>query len=474
MAAAVAVTMLATGCNYSEKDDILVSRRSNEALERQQIEEENNKDYTIWEFVHGVSAVYYLWNDNVPLDINYSNYETPQDLFESFRHRDDRFSAVINNYTEADESLDNIYESDGINYGLYLEKQGSDNVVATVEYVYDGTPAKEAGIKRGYVIRKVNGTQLTTSNYNELLNQKTCTYTYSTISVKEQHGETITEYGDELHESPAITKRHLTIDPILKTSVIVKDGRRIGYFLYDSFTLDTKGVIDAIERLEAQQIEDLVLDLRINTGGYINTLDTLAAMLVPDGHEGDLFMTETYNQALAAELRQESNAPNFNKRFFASGLPNLHLNRIFILTSNNTASASEQLISGLMPYMPVTLIGDRTYGKFTGNFLLNDVAHEGSDPDGIPYSEWAVYLCVMQCNNANGEMKFKNGFTPDYAIPDIYRHELGDEQEPLFAKALELCTGSLAKSAKTYRTPFQDYIGHYGKPSIKYSFIVNR
>lgn len=474
MAAAVAVIMLATGCNYSEKDDILVSRRSTEALERQQIEEENNKDYTIWEFVHGVSAVYYLWNDNVPLDINYSKYETPQDLFESFRHRDDRFSVVLNNYTEANESLDNIYESDGINYELYLEKQGSDNVVATVEYVYDGTPAKEAGIKRGYVIRKVNGTQLTTSNYNELLNQKTCTYTYSTISVKEQHGETITEYGDELHESPAITKRHLTIDPILKTSVIVKGGRRIGYFLYDSFTLDTKGIIDAIERLEAQQIEDLVLDLRINTGGYINTLDTLAAMLVPDGHEGYLFMTDTYNQTLAAELRREYNDPNFNKRFFASGLPNLHLSRIYILTSQNTASASEQLISGLMPYMPVTLIGDRTYGKFTGNFLLNDVTQEGSDPDGIPYSEWAVYLCVMQCKNANGEMKFKNGFTPEYAIPDIYQHELGDEQEPLFAKALELCTGSLAKSAKTYRTPFQDYIGHYGKPSIKYSFIVNR
>ena len=72
-------------------------------------------------------------------------------------------------------------------------------------------------------------------------------------------------------------------------------------------------------------------------------------------------------------------------------------------------------------------------------------------------------------------MNFKKGFTPDYQVIDIFQHELGDEQEPLLAKALELCSGgTLAKSAHPSPTPFQGYIGSYGKPSYKYGMITTK
>ncbi len=469
MAAAIAVAMLATSCNYAEEDDVLVSRRSTEALERQR----NEKDYTVWEFVHSTSAVYYLWNDNVPMsEIDYSKYATPEDLFESFRHEDDRFSAVLSNYSETLTQLsDNSYETDGLNYQLYLDGSTGNNVVAIVDYVYDDSPAKEAGIKRGYAIHKINGTQLTTDNYAELLAQKTCTYSYSVISMDSEQN---LSYGDNIQESSSVTKTDMVIDPILKTSVIVRDNKRIGYFLYDSFTFDTDGIIDAIEKLEAQQIDELVLDLRLNPGGYISTLDTLASMLVPDGHAGDVFITENYNSTITSELRRETGDKDFNKTFFSDNLPNLHLSRLYVLTSNSTASASEELISGLMPYMPVTIIGDQTYGKFTSNLLINDDIDEGSDDNDIPYSEWAVYICVASCTNSLGEMNFKEGFTPDYEITDTYQYELGDEQEPLLAKALELCTGALAKSTHPSPTPMQGYIAHYGKPSAFYGLISTK
>lgn len=474
-AAIIAAITISTGCNYQEEDDVLMSRRSQEAIARQQEEEQNKdgKDYTIWQFVHEVSAFYYLWNDNVPTSkIDYSKYESPEALFESFRDKDDRFSVVLNNYTETEESFNNVEMTDGINYQLYLDK-GND-VIAVVEYVYDDSPAQKAGIERGFVIHKVNGTQLTTTNYDKLLAQETCTYTYSVIETKTENGEEVISYGNDMKESKAITKQKMDINPILKSTVIVKNGRRIGYFLYDSFTEDTDCIIKAIEKLSANQIDDLILDLRLNGGGFISTLDTLASMLVPEGNEGKLFITENFNHLLTSEYRRQTQSRDFNKSFFSPNLPNLNLSRLYVLTSNHTASASEELISGLMPYMPVTIIGETTYGKFTSNYLINDDEDEGSDDDDIPYSEWAVYICVASCTNAKGEMNFKEGFTPDHEVADTYQYALGDENEPLLSTALDLCTGSLAKSAKKQPAPLQGYIGHYGKPADKFGLISKK
>jgi C-terminal processing protease CtpA/Prc len=227
---------------------------------------------------------------------DYSQYESPEALFESFRDKDDRFSAVLNNYTETEEYFNNVEMTDGINYQLYLDK-GND-VIAVVEYVYDDSPAQKAGIERGFVIHKINGTQLTTTNYDKLLAQETCTYTYSVIETKTENGEEVISYGNDMKESKAITKQKMDINPILKSTVIVKNGRRIGYFLYDSFTEDTDCIIKTIEKLSANQIDDLILDLRLNGGGYLATLDTLASMLVPEGNEGKLFITENYNNML--------------------------------------------------------------------------------------------------------------------------------------------------------------------------------
>ena len=279
-----------------------------------------------------------------------------------------------------------------------------------------------------------------------------CTYTYSVISVDTNDGEPVYSYGDNLQTSPVVTKAEMEIDPILNVSTIVKGDKRIGYFLYDSFTDDTKCLMEVAEKLASQQITDLVLDLRLNGGGYINTLDTLASLLVPDGHVGDLFIKEVYNDNLSEYLRR-TEGNDYNKHYFLDLPVKLNINNLYVLTSGNTASASEETISGLMPYMPITLIGNTTYGKFTGNTLINDQDDEVTDENGIPYSEWALYLCVSSCKNSLNEMNFKNGFTPDYKVVEDYTYELGNENEPLLAKAIELCTGTIAKSTVTHPAP---------------------
>ena len=138
----------------------------------------DGKDYTVHNFVFQTFGTYYYWADNVPNRMNFENCDTPYDVLESFREKTDRFSAVVNNYSEVEKSFDNDYKTDGTNYDLFLADENSSNIVAVLNYVYDNSPASKAGLKRGDVITAVNGQTLTKSNYSTLLNENVCTYTY--------------------------------------------------------------------------------------------------------------------------------------------------------------------------------------------------------------------------------------------------------------------------------------------------------
>lgn len=456
--AAMALSAL-QGCD--NMDDIESSYRVQHGGSSGHNSNERGRDYTIWNFVYSSSLMYYLWEDNIPDNINIKSYESPFSLFEDIRYRDDRFSFVTDSYSEMVSKLDNVYETDGICYDLYNDPDDN-GVIAVVNYVYDNTPAKAAGIQRGYVIKQVNGTRLTPKNYQELLDSRKCTYGYTRIRVKDNNR---LDYSGDISETEPIVKAVLDIDPVLITKTITKGDRRIGYLLYDAFTQSTSEIIEAVKQLKSDNINELVLDLRLNGGGYINTLDTLASMLVPEGNDGKIFIVSTYNKALTEAYRR-SEGKDFDKERFSAGLPNLGLSRLYVLTSASTASASEELISGLSPYMPVTIIGDQTYGKFTSNILLNDYDDRGNDDDGIPYSEWALYICVGSCQNSLGQMDFKDGFAPDFAVKDTYAHDLGEEDEPLLSKAIECITGSLSKKAGPDIEGLNGRIGSYGKPNI--------
>ena len=433
----------------------------------------SKKDYTIHKYIFDTFGTYYYWNTNVPSYYRVEDYDTPYDVLESFREQTDRFSAVLNNYTEATKSLENDYKTDGINYMLYRAESGTNKIVAVVNYVYDNSPAKQAGVKRGFVITAVNGEYLTDDNYSTLLSLDVCTYSYKTISaVDSGEGAPKLEWkNSEEKTTEQITKVDLKVDPVLQIKTFNKNDKRIGYFLYDSFTSDTKTIMNAVEKLQAQQVTDLVLDLRLNGGGYGSTLDTLASMLVPSGNVGNIFVKTEYNTLLSTYFLR--NNPNYNKTFFVDISPKLELSTLYVLISSNTASASEELISGLSPYMKVVLIGgENSYGKFTSNLLLNDDEDRGSDENGIPYSEWAAYVSIGCCKNSLNEMKFAEGFAPDYTVKDIF-YELGDENEPLLNTAISLIEGNvLSKKSKTLDLDLNDKIGAFGKPEITRSAMI--
>lgn len=461
LAAALITAGLATGCH---KTEVTPLNDPNRPLII------DGKDYTTWQFIEDVSRECYLWSNLIPKKLTYSRYATPLDFFnKAIRHKDDRFSTVVDNYEEMNSYFDNEMVSDGLNLELYIDDAEAGTVIGVVNYVYENTPAYGSGLKRGDVVRKIDGQTITLDNYNDLLDLPQCIYSYSHSY---QNDDGSYDFEDEMQNTAVIAKTNCKIEPVLVVKSGEVMGRRYGYLAYDAFTEDTKTIMDAVAKLQENDPEALILDLRLNGGGYVSTLDTLASMLVPDGNVGKVFLESTYNEEMT-EYYKKIDGPDFAYERFVDIQPKLNLNTLYVIISGNSASASEELISGLMPYMNIVLIGEQSYGKFTSNILLNNDM-DGVDDNGIPYRNWAEYVSIGSCRNALGEMNFKDGFKPDFEIEDPIFGDLGHEREPLMETALLMMSGSISKRATACTPSHGLHIGSHGKPEItKGAMIMN-
>jgi len=382
------------------------------------------------QFIYDYTTTYYLWESHIPSDININNYSDPELLFEDMAYRTlDRWSFVVDNYQEILDALNGSLKTPGYQLQFY-RLSGTGEIFAFTEYVYSGTPAEYAGMERGDVIIKVNGEALTEDNYTDVLYAD-----QMTLGLGEINNGQIIDTG----EIVSITPAYLTINPVLQCDVTDTLGIKIGYLLYDQFIQDfLPHLTSAVSSLETAGIDELVLDLRFNSGGYLSTCLALASMLVPSENQNDVFAYFEWNDQLTNYITETEGSDSENLVLpFSSSDTKLNLNRLFVLTSGKTASASEDIINGLSPYMDIVLIGDTTSGKYTGaNFFYDTQANHN----------WGIYLVTSKILNSNGETDFVNGFAPNFAIDDDHTTALGDPQEPLFSKAIEIITGITAKT----------------------------
>ena len=156
---------------------------------------------------------------------------------------------------------------------------------------------------------------------------------------------------------------------------------------------------------------------------------------------------------------------------FPDNSHNADIENLYVLGTRGTASASELIIIGLQPYMNVTLVGENTYGKFTGMFIF-----DSEDKDFENLENWAIAPIVMKYANANGFTDFYNGLTPDIYVEDdgLYLgYPLGCPDDPMIAAALSKIGGlPLTAKAAHQKLPFK-YLG--GNPSIVgNNLIINK
>jgi C-terminal processing protease CtpA/Prc len=256
-----------------------------------------------------------------------------------------------------------------------------------------------------------------------------------------------------------LTAIELNQNPVVYSDVIDYENTKVGYLVYTQFTsgqnnewLDTlNSVFDAFI---AQNVSEVVVDLRYNGGGSLDlsayiasTLGSAAAM-----ENNEVFVKLVWNDGLNAywqqlDLDEDGSPDGENSQQLVIKLPssdrNLNLPRVYFLTTGGTASASESLITGLYPYTEVVQIGTTTYGKCYGSITVDD----WEEPKR---HNWAMQPIVLKYSNAEGFTDFVDGIAPDYPVQE-YLLELapfGSLEDPMLARALEDMTGVPPATAK--------------------------
>lgn len=329
-------------------------------------------------------------------------------------------------------------EGKGNDLGLsvYLLQNGR----VFVRLVERGSPADKAGITRSCEITKVNGTAASGNTINAALNSSSATITF----IKPGNAE----------QTVQLVKAEYVNDPVYNWKVITNGSNITGYINLTRFSnidVAKPSLQQAFNEFATKNVNNLVVDLRFNGGGYVSTFEYLANLIAPASLTGQVMYKEIFNKLL-----QEGKAPilksiplldgNQKPKLDGNGNPMTYANvdftptrntfkfkkegslgtikKVVFIVSGSSASASELTINSLRPHMSITLIGDTTYGKPVGFF-------------GIGIDKFTVYMSQFTTVNSRDEGNYYAGLKPDHpANVDDYLHDFGDPQEICLGKAL--------------------------------------
>ncbi len=387
-----------------------------------------NADVNTW--VHENMTAYYLWSNNMPALAKTNSSINPMDYFYTVLNNypiTDRFSWIDSSSSNLINQLNGINTVLGIRINAFYTDEAKVNVALVISYVLKGSPAEQKGLKRGDIILTVDDKTITSANYSSALQNQT---------LKLGLGAYNNKVFSSTNTYITVTKAELQTNPILLDTVIKWSGKKVGYLAYLQFLISYDDSLRAVfGRFKNSGVNELVIDLRYNGGGYVTNSDLLTTLIVKDlGSKVDKVMNKKmYNDSYTKELtKQYGNAPfvtNFKMEPNNIG----SLDRVFILTSGNTASASELIINNLKPFMNVILIGEHTYGKNVGSFTITDENKRWNY--GLQPITFKILNSLDQSDYGT-----VNGFMPDYTIvDDILPYKLlGDPTETYLSKALNI------------------------------------
>ena len=396
-------------------------------------------------WIHEVMSYYYLWSDSMPSIAKTDTIAKPTDYFYSLLSnpgKTDRFSWIDESVTNLQNQLNGISTVLGVKNNAFYIDDTRTNLAFVIAYVLKGSPAEKAGLKRGDIIMKVDDQNITNANYTTILSNQTLKLGLGDFT----NDNTFVSNGKSVN----VTKVELQTNPILADTIIAWAGKKVGYLAYSQFLTSFDDSLRAIfGRFKSAGVNELVLDFRYNGGGYVVSSDLITNLTVKDAaaRVGKLMNKKVYNSTYTAYLEKNSNSSAFETLFKTEPNNLGTLNRVFVLTAGNTASASELVINNLKPFMDVILIGENTYGKNVGSFTITDTKKRW---------DYGLQPITFRTDNAIGKSDYGtvSGFTPNYILLDnvLPYKTLGNPGETYLSKALSIIGTVAYQPSSTERT----------------------
>ena len=322
--------------------------------------------------------------------------------------------------------------------------------------VYPGSPAAKMGLERGSCITAVDNQAITADNFNDI---------FYRMVVAPKLGDVMTvafspdfnDYYDGVKRTVKITCESMADNPVLYADTFERNGTKIGYLVYGDFEASFDDELLAeIRKFRDEGIDELVLDLRVNGGGHVISSQMLSSIIAGASGEGKVCFKQEYNADRMKEYGfsypDKMDVTEFGPDAMPKGSMSVYsradylsLQRVYILVSGNTASASELTFTALRGIdFPVTLIGERTEGK-----------NVGMEPAlfSVGGYDYEFYPITFRTYNAKNQTADPTGTRPDYEINEWQGGgnalwPWGSEFDPLLTKAVSLITGSRAEPTR--------------------------
>lgn len=387
----------------------------------------------------------YLWYDELP-DLNPANYEVPTEYFELLKTKGlspsgnskDNFHFWMDTEEWNRQSGSGVAVGYGFQFAMLASRPPRRTVIA-----YSENDQWPQGIKRGLEVVSIDGEDLAYGEDVDTLNAG-----LFPSEAGEKHTFVFWDPEADSNLEVELISAAITAEPVQNVQVLERNNKRVGYMLFNSHIATAESALyDAVNELTlGGELDELVLDLRYNGGGYLAIASQLAYMIAGSevtagkNFEETLFNDKHPDRDPVTGEKLEPipfirTTVGLSSMEGGKSLPTLNLGRVFVLTGPNTCSASESIINGLRGVdVEVVQIGAQTCGKPYG--------YTPEDNCGTSY-----FTIQFKGVNNKGFGEYSDGFVPSSiddgyarvkgcAVEEDFSHDLGDESEKRLATAL--------------------------------------
>lgn len=352
---------------------------------------------------------YYFWYKLMPV-VTKTDYKDPYTLLDAMEYKTlDRWS-FIQTYAQYIAQSTGSFVGHGIQMGMDPANQ------VRIAQIYSNSPLYSKGVRRGWIVKKLNGTALApiflandANAYSALIGASTAGLTNTFLFQ--------TPAGKDSTISSA--KASFTLNTVILADTLHLKSGITGHLVFDQFIPPSNQELQsAFTYFSQNNIKDLIVDLRYNGGGDLSVLTNMASYVAGSSKFNTPFLTLTFND--------KNSAANQSFPFVSVAAP-LSISRLVVITTRGTASASEDFINGLKPSFDVKTIGDTTNGKPVGMYGFGYPSH-------LPnYVFWPITFSLV---NSAGQGDFYKGFPPLKFVPDDVTHDWSDRNEACLKESI--------------------------------------